>query len=350
MTRRRHLPRLLAAVSAVAVLGALLLASAAGALCAPLLGPCAPPASGLAPAVAVRAATGVTPTGALLQGVVNPNGLATTYAFDYALVSVNAIATTAAAELPAGTSPQTVSARVTGLRPDSAYAVALVAENARGQAEAAGSLRTPTEIIDLAFSHAGASRVSVGTGTAVTLTARLAGPVALYDHEFGAPRAHLVSRPRLPALSLGGLAGTSVTADGVARFLPVVPERNTRFQIRVGSRRSRWVTVFVTPATELYSARVAGDPGLVSLSYTAGGALRPPARGPVVYFYRAAGPRGPFRRIGSARMRRSRFLLQASLTVGAPPGAFFAACTRRRIIPTMGRAFIDYGCGRERLR
>ncbi len=349
MSRHRHVSLLIAALAATAAV-ALALASGAGALCAPVLGSCSDSATPSAPTAEIQPSTDVTPTSATLHGLVDPDGLATTYAFAYAPARGLAVQATPPVTLPASFTAQSVSVQISGLLPASAYVIALVAHNTQGESEATGDLDTPAESATLDVSRPAARSTTVRAGTAVTITDRVGGPVALYTREYGSPRARLVSKPSLPALSLASLAHTSVSSGGVARFLPVVPSRNTRFQVRLGGQRSRWLTVFVEPVVELYSARVGGDPGRVQLAYTAGGGVRPEARGPVAYFYAARSPRGPFRRIGAARMDRSGYQLQATLTAGAPPGAFLLACTRVRIIPSMGRVFHDHSCGRARLR
>lgn len=350
MSRHRHASFLAAAVAAVLVAG-LALASGAGAFCAPVLGACPPGTTAeiSAPAVAAAAPTDVTSTTATVHAVVDPDGLPTSYDFNYALPG-GAVESTAPVELAADQAPQPVSAQLTGLTPDATYTVAIVAENGAGEKAALGALHTAVEPVALTITGANANPITVRAGTPVTISARVAGQLALYTREFGAPRAHLLSAPSLSALSLAGLADTTPSASGVVRFLPVVPDRNTRFRVRIGSLRSRWIAVFVAPVVQLYSARVTGQPGLVRLAYSAGGGVRPELRGPVAFFYRARAPHGPFQRIGAARMHRSGYLLQATFTAAAPPGAFFIACTRRRIIPTMGRAFRDRRCGRARLR
>ncbi len=90
-----------------------------------------PPPTTAAPAATTTAATSVASTTATVNGSVNPNGLATTYSFEYGTTTAYGT-TTSSVSAGSGTSATTVSASLTGLSPGTTYDVQLVAQNADG--------------------------------------------------------------------------------------------------------------------------------------------------------------------------------------------------------------------------
>src|SRR5262249_13366415 len=86
--------------------------------------------TGTAPAVTTRAASNLTTTSARLNGSVNPNGLATTYYFDYGK-DTNYGSRTATASAGSGKGNLSVSATATGLGAG-IYHFRLVASNSAG--------------------------------------------------------------------------------------------------------------------------------------------------------------------------------------------------------------------------
>ena len=86
---------------------------------------------GNSPAIATLAATSVTPTSATINGTVNPNGLATTYYFDWG-TSVSYGNQTTVTSAGSGTSIVAVSANLTGLTAGVTYHFRVVATNSDG--------------------------------------------------------------------------------------------------------------------------------------------------------------------------------------------------------------------------
>ncbi|MEH3054731.1 MAG: fibronectin type III domain-containing protein [Patulibacter minatonensis] len=82
------------------------------------------------PAVATRAAEGLTGTAATIVGRVNPYGLPTTYRFEWGLTTAYGNATTTASVTVGPT--QTVTAQLTGLQPNTKYVYRVVATNSTG--------------------------------------------------------------------------------------------------------------------------------------------------------------------------------------------------------------------------
>ena len=112
------------------------------------------------PTVNTTAATTVTSTGATLNGTVNPNNSATTYAFEYGTTTSYG-STTTVQNLSAGTSAVTVSSALTGLNPGTTYHYRITATNTAGTVQGT----------DQSFVTAGALVPTVTTSAATSVTA-----------------------------------------------------------------------------------------------------------------------------------------------------------------------------------
>ncbi len=86
------------------------------------------------PKAVTHKASGVKSTSAKLHGSVNPEGLKTTYNFEYGTTKSFG-KTTAKHSLKAGTSAKGVSAAIKGLKPNTTYHFRVVAKNASGTAD-----------------------------------------------------------------------------------------------------------------------------------------------------------------------------------------------------------------------
>ncbi len=91
-----------------------------------------------APSVSDNAPSSITSTSVYLSGTVNPNGLSTTYQFQYGTTSSYGSGTTQASA-GSGATGQGVSATVSGLSPSTTYYWQLVASNADGTTSVAGA-------------------------------------------------------------------------------------------------------------------------------------------------------------------------------------------------------------------
>ncbi|MGD9366508.1 MAG: glucoamylase family protein [Desulfobacteraceae bacterium] len=98
-------------------------------------------AEGLAPTVATGSAGPVNSTSATLNGTVNPNGLSTSYYFEYG-TDTSYGSTTTSADVGSGTTDVSVSADITGLSADTAYHFRLVAINSAGTTNGSDSTFT----------------------------------------------------------------------------------------------------------------------------------------------------------------------------------------------------------------
>jgi hypothetical protein len=146
--------------------------------------------SSAAPAVVTGSASGVTASAATLNGTVNPEGVATTYQFQYGTsTSYGSVAPASPASAGSGSSAVSESASLSGLSASTTYDYRLVATNATGTTD--GSNQTFTTP---ASSSSGSAFTPVGAliqGTSLTpsVTAQAAGDVILLHvtTEGGAP-------------------------------------------------------------------------------------------------------------------------------------------------------------------
>jgi hypothetical protein len=106
----------------------------------------APSAQALPPSLGAVSATNIQGVSALLKGTVDPEGLATTYLFEYGTAS-NFSGAVKTASRPAGsaTDPYPARAAISGLKPDTTYFIRLAATNASGTTTGAPSSFTTTK-------------------------------------------------------------------------------------------------------------------------------------------------------------------------------------------------------------
>ena len=124
------------------------------------------------PVIATLAASGVSGTAATLNGTINPNGLASTYHFEWGTTTAygNSTATTPAGS---GSSNVAVTANLNGLLTATTYHFRLVGENSDG-------ITTGNDMTVIP----GAAGVSTTAASSITMTAATAGGNVLYDGGF----------------------------------------------------------------------------------------------------------------------------------------------------------------------
>jgi hypothetical protein len=109
----------------------------------PLLGGVAQAAP---PALGPPSATNIQGVSAVLKGSVNPEGLSTTYLFEYTTGGTfSGASKTAAASAGSGNSPEPAQATITGLTPNTVYHFRLVATNTSGSTTGVGETFTTTK-------------------------------------------------------------------------------------------------------------------------------------------------------------------------------------------------------------
>lgn len=164
-----------------------------------------------APAVATVDATSVTPTSATLRGTVTPNGLSTTWWFEYG-TSTSYGSKTSAKSAGSGSSATSVSATVSSLKIATTYHFRLVAQNASGKS--VGEDRT-FSTVGPPVAQTGAAH-DVGADTAVvTGTVDTRGRSTAWWFEYGTSTGYGRSTSSKSAGSTGGLQTVSATLAGL---------------------------------------------------------------------------------------------------------------------------------------
>jgi phosphodiesterase/alkaline phosphatase D-like protein len=153
------------------------------------------------PSSTTGVATKVSNTGAVLNGVVNPNGHATQYDFTYGPTTAYG-STTAVRRIKAGTKAVAVQIAIAGLTPGTTYHYRLGAINSGGAA--AGSDRT--------FTTSGHPPAAVVTGAAVNVGKTVATPTGVINPE-GATTTWTIQYGLTTAYGLQNFAGTLPALD-----------------------------------------------------------------------------------------------------------------------------------------
>ena len=126
------------------------------------------------PTVSTVTATGVSNSAATLTATVNPNGQATTYAFEYG-TSTHYSQQTAVQSAGAGTKPVNATTQVTDLRPGTTYHVRMLASSSAGTT--AGNDAT-FKTTGIAQPSSGSAQVTSGAATAIAVDgAKLTGTI-----------------------------------------------------------------------------------------------------------------------------------------------------------------------------
>jgi phosphodiesterase/alkaline phosphatase D-like protein len=165
-----------------------------------------------APAVVTADATSVAPTSATLRGSVTPNGLATTWWFEYG-TSTSYRWKTSAHSAGSGGKAVSVSAAVSGLQPATTYHFRLVAQNSSGRAYGA----------DRSFSAVGPPSVQTGSAQSIGPDAAVVtgaldtrGRSTSWWFQYGTSTSYGKSTPARSAGSAAGTQRPSTTLGGLA--------------------------------------------------------------------------------------------------------------------------------------
>jgi hypothetical protein len=159
-----------------------------------------------APSVATGGASSIAPTAARLNGVVTPNGLATTWRFDYGTTTSYG-SRTSSHSAGSGTSPVNESIAISGLKVSTTYHFRIVASNSAGATF--GSDRTFSTSLAPGVVTGAAQNVSA-TGATVGGTVDPRGRSTTWWFEYGASASY---GGKTPVKSAGSKAGPqNVTA------------------------------------------------------------------------------------------------------------------------------------------
>ena len=130
------------------------------------------------PATTLTAPSGLSTTGATVNGTVDPGGASTTWSIEYG----TGYGQTAAGATITGTSPQTVSKALTGLLPGTTYNYRLTATNADGTDRTNGTFAT--QVAQPTASLGGANQIT-SRGVRLGATVNPGGDAANYRFEYG---------------------------------------------------------------------------------------------------------------------------------------------------------------------
>jgi hypothetical protein len=189
-----------------------------------------------APTASAGAPRSLASDAATLVASVNPRGLATTVRFEYG-TSTSYGSATAEQSAGAGSSTRTLTARVTGLRPNVRYDVRVVATSAAGVTRSANRAFTTPR-----------------APTAVTLTPSTTRPVwgsglTIRGHVAGATRTP-VALERLDFPFSGDFREAArATADGSGNFTVTVPPLFSTTRLRVVTRTAAPIASAITTAS-----------------------------------------------------------------------------------------------------
>lgn len=176
-------------------------------------GPPPPPAQpGVAPVVSTGAASAVSQTAATLAGQVNPEGLATTYVFQYGTTTAYGSASPPASA-GTGTAPDSVSLTLGGLSPGTTYHYRLAATNSAGTANGQDATFTTAPVGPPNAATAGARAGEISATVSGVVKAN--GLATSYHVDYG-KTSHYGSRS---ATATFAASSTSVNVSAVIKNL-----------------------------------------------------------------------------------------------------------------------------------
>jgi hypothetical protein len=196
----------------------------------------------LVPAVAVAAgppdattgaATDVAQTTATIAGTVNPQGMATTYHFEYG-TSTGYGLTTADQDAGSGTSAVDAQAALTGLTSDTTYHYRVVATNAAGVTRGADRTLRTAQPLGPPGATTGSARNVTAAGARLTASVDPNGRATTYRFEYGATTGYGKHTADASAGSGQSARSVSATIAGLAA--------NTRYHYRVVATNAAGVT------------------------------------------------------------------------------------------------------------
>jgi hypothetical protein len=196
----------------------------------------------LVPAVAVAAgppdattgaASGVAQNTATVVGTVNPQGIATTYHFEYGTSTTYGL-TTADKDAGSGTSAVDAQADLTGLTTDTTYHYRLVATNAAGVARGADRTLRTAQPLGPPGATTGSARNVTAAGARLIASVDPNGRATTYRFEYGTTTGYGKHTADASAGSGQSARSVSATIAGLAA--------NTRYHYRVVATNAAGVT------------------------------------------------------------------------------------------------------------
>ena len=254
-------------------------------------------AQAAAPTATTGSASGISSTGATLNGRVNPGQDTTTYHFEYG--TTTAYGSRTADQTANGNATKNASAPVSGLSPSTTYHFRLVASNASGASNGSDMTFTTTT------AGAGSRNAVSITASPTTLTAGRATTIAgqVTGSRNGGVQVTLRSSSPLPGAKFSNTATATTDATGHFRF-QALPRQTTLYQVvaktsppvtsNAVKTRVRWAV------SVRLSATTASRGGVVRFS----GVVRPKHDGAVVFIQKRTAT-GSFSTVSKTVLRSS---------------------------------------------
>jgi hypothetical protein len=135
-----------------------------------------------APAVITGTASGVSPIGAMLNGSVNPNSVATSARFEYGPTTSYGSVIDVASPPGSGSQPVAVSAMISGLQPNRSYHYRLVATNSKGTSNGADFTFTTAAIAPVVITGAPTNVSNTGATLGGMVNPNGAATTAVFEY------------------------------------------------------------------------------------------------------------------------------------------------------------------------
>lgn len=167
-----------------------------------------------APAATTNAATGVTSSGATLNGTVNPEGLATTYQFQYGTTtSYGSVAPASPASAGSGTSDTPESASITGLSPNTVYHYRVTATNSAGTTNGSDQTFTTSSAGQIPTVNTNPATSVTSTGATLNGQVNPNGQATTYQFQYGTTQSLGSVAPATPASAGSGTQPVNESAN-----------------------------------------------------------------------------------------------------------------------------------------
>jgi LPXTG-site transpeptidase (sortase) family protein len=181
--------------------------------------------NGLAPTVTTVVASGVTTTGATLNGTVNAYNASTAVTFEYGLTTTYGTTVTAAESPLTGTAATGVTAAISGLTPNSLYHFRAVGSNVGGTANGFDQTFTTGAVAPTVTTNAASGVTTTGATLNGTVNANNASTAVTFEYGLTTGYGTIVTAAESP---LTGTAATGVTYTTIGGLIP-----NTLYHFRV---------------------------------------------------------------------------------------------------------------------
>ena len=176
------------------------------------------------PTATTNAASGITTTGAMLNGTVNANNDSTAVTFQYGLTTIYGSTATATQSPVSGTSNTAVSASITGLTPNTLYHFRVVAVNSGGTTNGSDLTFTTSAAAPTATTNAATGITTTGATLNGTVNANNASTTVTFQYGLTTSYGSTASATQSP---VSGTSNTSVSAS-ITGLTP-----NTLYHFRV---------------------------------------------------------------------------------------------------------------------